>query len=104
MLWPALLAVTAVLFGGRSAQAERLATSRELAAAAVTNLEVDAERSVLLALQALETADTLEARNALHQALPELHLLRTFSPAHKGGAPDVAFSSGRSADCQHRRF
>ncbi len=72
-------------------QAERLATSRELAAAAVTNLQVDAERSVLLALQALKQADTLEARNALHQALPELHLLRTLPP-HKGGAPDVAFS------------
>ena len=68
-----------------------LATSRELAAAAVNNLPLDPERSVLLALRALETADTLEARNALHQALPELHLLRTI-PAHIGGAPGVVFS------------
>ncbi len=69
----------------------RLATSRELAAAAVSNLSVDPERSVLLALQALSTADTLEARNALHQALPELHILRTI-PAHNGGAPGVDVS------------
>ena len=69
----------------------RLATSRELAAAAVNNLLIDPERSILLALAALETADTLEARNALHQALPELHILRTV-PAHSGGVPGVAVS------------
>jgi WD40 repeat protein/transcriptional regulator with XRE-family HTH domain len=86
-----VLAATAVLFGWRAVQAERLSVSRELALAAVNNLEVDAERSALLALQALETADTLEARNALHQSLPELHLLRAI-PAHERGVPDVAFS------------
>ncbi len=86
-----VLVVTAVIFGWRTVQAERLASSRELAAAAVTNLEVDAERSLLLALEALALADTLEARNALHQALPELHLLRAI-PAHDRGVPDVAFS------------
>ena len=79
----------------RNAQAAqeqtRLATSRELAAAAVNNLQIDPELSVLLALQGLSSADTLEARNALHQALPELHILRTI-PAHNGGAPGVAFS------------
>ena len=69
----------------------RLASSRELAAAAVNNLQVDPERSVLLALKALEDADTLEARNALHQAIPELHLLLNI-PAHPGGVPDVACS------------
>ncbi len=69
----------------------RLATSRELAAAAVNNLQLDPERSVLLALQALETADTLEARSALHRALPELHILRTI-PAHAGGVPGIAIS------------
>ena len=43
---------------------------------------------MLLALQALDQADTLEARNALHQALPELHLLHTIA-AHKQ-TPGVA--------------
>ncbi|MCL4299437.1 MAG: protein kinase [Anaerolineae bacterium] len=54
----------------------RLATSRELAAASVKNLEVDPELSILLALQAVTTTyvvDQLalpEALDALHQALP----------------------------------
>jgi WD40 repeat protein/DNA-binding SARP family transcriptional activator len=74
-----------------TAQAQtRLASSRELAAAAVSNLQVDPERSVLLAVQALDTADTLEARNSLRRALPELHILRTIS-AHRQ-SPGVAYS------------
>ncbi|MFH1085637.1 MAG: adenylate/guanylate cyclase domain-containing protein [Chloroflexota bacterium] len=75
------------------AQAQaRLATSREVAAAAVNSLQVDPERSVLLALQALSTADTLEARNALRQALPELHSVHTIAAHGPGGSPGVAFS------------
>jgi len=70
----------------------RLASSRELAAGAVNALQVDPERSVLLALQAVELADTLEARNALHQALPELHSLHTIAAHQPGGAPGVAYS------------
>lgn len=86
-----LLAVTALAFWQRAARASELANSRELAAAAVNHLQVDPERSVLLALHALDEADTLEARNALHQAVPELHLLINLS-AHEGGVPDVAYS------------
>jgi WD40 repeat protein/transcriptional regulator with XRE-family HTH domain len=84
------LAIAAIVFGQRSISAERLSVSRELAAAAINNLSVDPERSVLLALQALSIADTLEARNSLRQALPELHILRTI-PAHDQ-APGVAYS------------
>lgn len=76
----------------RAQEQARLATSRELAAAAVNNLQVDPERSVLLALRALSTADTLEARNALHQSLPELHILRTIAAHSTRGAPGVAYS------------
>jgi WD40 repeat protein/transcriptional regulator with XRE-family HTH domain len=86
-----VLAVTALAFWQRAIQANHLANSRELAAAAINNLEVDPERSVLLALHALDEADTLEARNALHQAIPELHILLNI-PAHPGGVPDVAYS------------
>ncbi len=88
----ALLALTAGIFWQRAVQASRLATSRELAAASVNSLQIDPERSVLLALQALENGNTLEARNALHQALPELHLLITFAGSHDGGAAGVAYS------------
>lgn len=57
----------------------RIAFSRELAAAALNNLQVDPERSVLLALEAIHTAETVEARNALHAALPALQLLDVLS-------------------------
>jgi len=79
------LALAAIVFGQRSIQAEHLATSRELAAAAVKNMSIDPERSVLLALAALDASNTLEARNALHQALPESHILHTIS-AHRQAA------------------
>jgi WD40 repeat protein len=86
-----VLALVASVLGQRSTQAERLAFSRELAAASVNNLQVDPERSVLLALQALNEVDTLEARNALHRAIPELHMLSNI-PAYPGGVPGVAYS------------
>jgi WD40 repeat protein/serine/threonine protein kinase len=50
-------------------QQARLATSRELALASINNLGTDPERSVLLAIQALSTAQTLEAQGALHRAV-----------------------------------
>lgn len=90
-----LVAAWLWVLSSRNAQAAqeqaRLAISRELAAAAVSNLQIDPERSVLLALQALSSTDTLEARNALRQALPELHILHA-SPAHDTGGTGVAFS------------
>jgi WD40 repeat protein/energy-coupling factor transporter ATP-binding protein EcfA2 len=46
-----------------------LATSRELAAASLANLELDPELSVILALQALSATHTIEAEQALHQAV-----------------------------------
>jgi WD40 repeat protein/DNA-binding SARP family transcriptional activator len=88
-----MVLLAAALWLGRARQAQaRLAISRELAAAAVNALQVDPERSVLLGLQAMETADTLEARNALHQALPELHNVLTIAAHEPGGAPGVAYS------------
>ena len=86
-----VLALVASFLGQRATRAEHLATSRELAAASVNNLQVDPERSVLLALHALDEMDTLEASNALHRAIPELHMLLNIS-AHPGGVPDVAYS------------
>jgi WD40 repeat protein/transcriptional regulator with XRE-family HTH domain len=86
-----ILAATALLLWQRTVLANHLVTSRELASAAVNNLQIDPERSALLALLSLDEADTLEARNALHQALPEMHLQKII-PAHEGGVPDVAYS------------
>jgi len=55
----------------------RIATSRELAAAALNHLEMDPELGVLLALEAVTLARTLEAENAVHQAVPALHVVHT---------------------------
>lgn len=54
-----------------------LSRSRELAAAAVNNLTVDPERSVLLALEAVRLSDTYEAINALHSAVQSSRVRRT---------------------------
>ena len=71
-----VMAFTALFFGGKARQsavdaqnAERIASSRELAAAAIRSLEEDPERSILLALQAESTVDTIEAQNALHNSI-----------------------------------
>ena len=57
----------------------RLAAARELAAAALNQLEVDPELAVLLALQAVDRAQTPETVNALHRTVPSLHLLHILS-------------------------
>ena len=77
--------LTAFAFNQRgAAQREaRLATARELAAAAVANLDVDPERSILLALEAVDATWKVdrtvvpEAEEALHRALPESRVVRT---------------------------
>jgi WD40 repeat protein/transcriptional regulator with XRE-family HTH domain len=71
-----ILAGVAIFLGGQASQnaleAQQNASSaksRELAAAAITNLDDDPERSILLALQAEATAHTDEAENALHRSI-----------------------------------
>ena len=65
----AVLAVTAFLFSQRANEQARLSASRELAAASISNLRADPERSILLALQSVSAGDTSEAEDALHQAV-----------------------------------
>lgn len=55
----------------------RTAVSRELAAAAISSLESDPERSILLALQAEATKHTIEAESALHRSIMASHILLT---------------------------
>ncbi len=71
-----VLAGVAVFFGNQAnknaatAKAnEKIAISRELAAASVANLEIDPERSILLALQALSIQYSSEAETALRSGL-----------------------------------
>ncbi|HSL30089.1 MAG TPA: protein kinase [Anaerolineales bacterium] len=64
-----ILAVTSFFFARQAQRTSQLATSRELAAAALSNLEENPERSLLLALQAESIAHTSEAENALHRSI-----------------------------------
>jgi hypothetical protein len=73
------LAVAAAFFAQQAIRNFNLASSRELAAAALNNLNVDPELSTLLSLAAIDKAYTREAENALHASLPALHLLKTFT-------------------------
>jgi WD40 repeat protein/class 3 adenylate cyclase len=67
----------------RAENQARIASARELAAAAVANLDVDPERSILLALRAVDATQTLnrtdvpEAEEALHRALLESRVVVT---------------------------
>jgi WD40 repeat protein/class 3 adenylate cyclase len=72
----------------------RIASARELAAAAVANLDVDPERSILLALEAVdatwETDRTAapEAEEALHRALQESRVVVTVPQGGGSMSPD----------------
>jgi WD40 repeat protein/DNA-binding SARP family transcriptional activator len=79
----------------RAETQSHLAASRELAASAVANLDIDPERSILLSLQALRTADTLEAEDALHQAIQRSRLRRTFPLQSLSGLRAVFSPDGR---------
>jgi len=77
------------------AQAEqqaRLARSRELAAAAISNLATDPELSILLARQAISTTDTLEAENALHSAIQTARVQLRFD-SHGSALNGLALSA-----------
>ena len=99
-----LLAVIAVLArqqavrNERHAEAQRrVAVARELAAAALANLDTDPERSVLLAMQAVSTtyavdgSVTRQAEEALHQAIPASRIQLTLR-GHSGPVRFVAYS------------
>jgi serine/threonine protein kinase/WD40 repeat protein/DNA-binding SARP family transcriptional activator len=78
----ASLAVVAAQQGNRAEREGRIAIARELAAAAVANLDVDPERSILLAIRAVEVSRSAdgpvlpEAEEALHRAVTSSRLVR----------------------------
>jgi WD40 repeat protein/DNA-binding SARP family transcriptional activator len=116
----ALLTATAVFLVGalitgfvavgqrnRAQEAGQVATARELAAAANANVEVDPERSILLALEAVERSRT-DDESALPEAEEALHRAVTASRIELrvpgvGGAVDwspdgTVFATGRPQD------
>ncbi len=86
------MVITAGFLGWQARTASRLAASRELAAASLSNLDVDPERSVLLAMQAISTTYTLEAEDALHQSILASRVRRTLPVGAPGAPVSVAFS------------
>lgn len=74
----------------RAEEEKRLAKSRELAIAAINNLEVDPERSILLALQAVNQSDTEESEDALHRAVQTLRMQLTVQ--HSDAIEYVAYN------------
>jgi WD40 repeat protein/DNA-binding SARP family transcriptional activator len=98
-------AAAAVFFGDQAreqalrAQASgRVATARELAAAAISNASIDPERAALLALQAVTTTYavdrtwTPEAEDALHRTVPSLRTELVLA-GHTSEVMDVTFNS-----------
>ncbi len=100
-----LLTVVAVRQRGRALEAGRVADVRELAAAAMANLDVDPQRSMLLALEAVRASGDhgvlQEAAQALHSAVAadrEVLTLRDPSSANVAYSPDGALlATGGSA-------
>lgn len=90
----ASLTVVAKNQGDRAEDALRVASARELAGAAVANLEADPERSLLLALAAVETTRAVdgtvlrEAEEALHRAVGASRVVTRLNVE----AADVEFS------------
>ncbi len=72
------------------AQRDR-AQSRQLAAAATSQLQIDPELSILLAREALDKDETPEARDALRRALVESHVGQTLR-SHEDNVSEVAFN------------
>lgn len=72
-------------------QAAALSFSRELAVQSELNLEVDPERSILLALAGLDVVYTHEAENALHKAVQSSRVRMTLT-GHTAEVNDVVFS------------
>jgi WD40 repeat protein len=98
LLVAASLGVVALVQRNSAVQNERLALeraaesrSRELASASVGQLDVDPELSLLLAREALESATTPEAVEALRQSLSESRVRMTLT-GHEGGVSVVSFS------------
>lgn len=93
-----ILAILAGLFALQSRRNASQATARELASAALANLQVDPELSILLALESISTsqridaAPLVEAQEALHQAA-QLSRLEFSLSGHSADVTSLAFSS-----------
>jgi WD40 repeat protein len=70
----------------------RIATSRQLAALSASERNKRLDRSLLLAIEALRTENTFEARDSLYKALQDRPGLTSFLHMSEGRVANVAFS------------
>lgn len=109
-------AVFAFVQRGEARDEARLAKARQLAADAQASLDVDAERGILLAIEAVETTRRhdgtvlREAEQALHDALAESRTIRVYRDVGVDGelSPDGAWlltidGAGRTASIRDVR-
>ncbi len=75
----------------------RIAGSRSLAASAMTQLPIDPERGLLLAMRAVDKLDTAEAEQALRRAIAASRVRARLDP------PGARGRAGRAQRCRHRR-
>ena len=97
LAWSAVMVIVtfAVIATWQWRVAERrrkIATSRQLAAQALTQLDDELDLALLLTLEANRVSGTVEARHSLLAALQYSPHLIKFLHAHKGGVSSVAFS------------
>lgn len=86
-----ILATTAVFLEQKARREANIARSNELAAASISNLDLDPELSILLALQALSATDTRQAEEALHRAVQASRIKYTLT-GHTDEIYDMDFS------------
>lgn len=86
-----LAALYALQQKGLAEKQARESSSRELAAAAINNLEIDPERSMLLALSALDKSTIPEAEQVLHRAMQASRVELTLA-GHTDTVVRVAYS------------
>ncbi len=104
LLTAAVLAIAAIIFAQhanqnaeRAENERRIAFARELSVNAVNNLDIDPERSILLALQAVSVSSAggkpvlLDAEEALHRAVQTSRVRLTLR-GHTAAVGSVAFS------------
>jgi WD40 repeat protein/energy-coupling factor transporter ATP-binding protein EcfA2 len=85
-------ATRAIAAEGTAVAEATIARSREIAAVAATQLEVDAERSLLLAIEAIQEAYTVQAEDILRRSLIESRV-RVRLPGHTGYYQGLAWST-----------
>jgi WD40 repeat protein len=84
-------ALAAMFFAWQTRQQTQLSRSRELSAVALGQIDIDPERAILIALEGVQSAPTLEAIDTLRQALAASRA-RAVLRGHRGQVNRVHFS------------